>query len=74
MKKRISRHEHPGDPYWHLLRRGLEMTGTKSGTERLSTFFRMQREHRLIFGESEVEKELKEKRILIHEAEWFDQV
>ena len=69
MKKHIIRHQHPGDPYWHLLRRGLEMTVT----ERLENFFRMQREHRLIFGESEVEKKLKEKRILIRKAEWFDQ-
>lgn len=67
MKKRITRHQHPGDPYWHLLRRGLEMTVE----ERLENFFRMQREHRLIFGESEVEKQLKEKRILIRKAEWI---
>ncbi len=67
MKKRITFHQHPGDPYWHLLRRGLEMTVE----ERLENFFRMQREHRIIFGESDVEKQLKEKRILIRKAEWI---
>lgn len=67
MKKRITLHQHPGDPYWHLLRRGLEMTVD----ERLENFFKMQREHRLIFGESEVERQLKEKRILIRKAEWI---
>jgi len=67
MKKRIILHQHPGDPYWHLLRRGLEMTVP----ERLENFFNMQREHRILFGESEVEKQLKVKRILIRKAEWI---